>query len=65
MDAQPFLKQGQIKLMPAQLRLAIEQHGHIPTIAGLERRILVDIHQAQDMTRFLYQFSDMRCHVFA
>ena len=54
MDAQPFLKQGQIKLMPAQLRLAIEQHGHIPAIASLERRILVDIYQTQGVPGFLY-----------
>lgn len=65
MDAQPFLKQGQIKLMPAQLRLAIQQDRHIPAIAGLERHILVDIHQTQGVPRFLNQFSNMRCHVLA
>ena len=46
LKAQPFLKRRQIKLMAANLGVAVEQQRHVPAIACLERRIGIHIHRA-------------------
>lgn len=63
MDAQPFLKHGQIKLMATQLRFPIEQQRHFPAVLGLERRIGIYIDGTQFVPGSRYQRDDFCRHL--
>lgn len=65
MGAQPFLKRGQIKLMPANFGVAVEQQRHLPAVFLLEKRIGIHINGRQAMSGTRNQFANSRFHILA
>lgn len=62
---QPCLKCGQIKLMAANLGVAVEQQRHVPAIFLPERWIAIDVDEDQPVSGPHDQRTDFRFHVLA